>query len=307
MGPSSFRNPAGRAMTAIHGEADHTSGPTKLTLKDWRQVLGRTRQQSSNDNIGIVAAGVSFYAFLALMPLLASIVLLYGLVADPVDVIKNVREFSGMMPVEAAKLIAEQMMYVVTTAAEKKGLGLITAFALSLVGARAAAGAVIVALNIAYDEDEKRGWLAVNAVALLITLGGVLFCVFGLFASASLALIEDAAMGDESVMAALGKIASSAASALCVALVVASLYRFGPCRARPGWRWVMPGALFFAAVWAALTLLFGVYIDNFGSYGATYGALATIIIFLTWMYLASYALLLGAELNSEIERQTGRA
>lgn len=293
-------------MTAFQNEAARNFSPTALSFKDWRQVLARAWRQSSSDNISIVAAGVSFYVFLALMPLLASIVLIYGLIADPVDVIRNVREFSGMMPVEAAKLIAEQLMYVVTTAAEKKGLGLITALALSLVGARAAAGAVIMALNIAYEEDEKRGWFAVNAVALLITLGGVLFCVFGLFASASLALIEDAAMVDESVMAVIGKIASNVVSAVCVALVVASLYRLGPCRARPGWSWVFPGALFFAAVWAALTLLFGVYIDHFGSYGATYGALATIIVFLTWMYLASYALLLGAELNSEIERQVRR-
>lgn len=290
-------------MIASPDKAARGPGPAALTLHDWRQVLGRTWQQSSQDNISIVAAGMSFYAFLALMPLLASIVLIYGLLADPADVIENVREFSGMMPVEAAKLVAEQLMYVVTTAAEKKGVGLVTALALSLIGARAAAGAVIVALNIAYEEDEKRGWFAVNAVALLITLGGVLFCVFGLFASASLALIEAAARFDQSVIAVVSKIASNLVSAVCVALVVASLYKFGPCRTSPEWRWVIPGAVFFATVWAALTLLFGVYVDHFGSYGATYGTLATIIVFLTWMYLASYALLLGAELNSEIERQ----
>jgi membrane protein len=276
-----------------------------LTRQDWRQVVTRTWHESSSDNIGIVAAGVSFYAFLALMPLLASVVLIYGLAADPADVIENVREFSGMMPREVAKLIAEQLMYVVTSAAEKKGLGLFTALALSLVGARAAAGAVVMALNIAYEAEERRGWFAVNTTALLITMGGVLFCVFGLFASASLALIEEAATFDRSVVAIVGKIASNATSALCVAAVAAALYRFGPCRARAGWRWVAPGAVLFAIVWAGLTLLFGIYIDHFGSYGATYGALATVIVFLTWMYLASYALLLGAELNSEIERQMG--
>jgi membrane protein len=280
--------------------------PGGLTWRDWRQVFVRTWRESSSDNIGIVAAGVSFYAFLALMPLLGSVVLIYGLAADPADVIKNVREFSGMMPVEVAKLVAEQLMFVVTTAAEKKGLGLITALALSLIGARAAAGAVITALNIAYEAEERRGWLAFNGIALLITISGVLFCVFGLFASASLALIEGVAAFDRSVLAVVGKIASNVMSGLCVAGVAAVLYRFGPCRARVGWCWVMPGAAFFAAVWASLTLLFGIYIDNFGSYGATYGALATVVIFLTWMYLASHALLLGAELNSEIERQAGR-
>lgn len=288
------------------GEAERHPRPGRLPSRDWWQVAVRTWRESSNDNIGIVAAGVSFYAFLALMPLLASVVLIYGLAADPADVIKNARDFSGMMPREVAKLIAEQLMYVVTGAAEKKGLGLFTALALSLIGARAAAGAVVMALNIAYEADERRGWFAVNATALLITVGGVLFCVFGLFASASLALIEGAATLDQSIMAVIGKIASNLTSALCVAAVAAALYRFGPCRARPGWRSVLPGAMFFAVVWAGLTLLFGIYIDNFGSYGATYGALATVIVVLTWMYLASYALLLGAELNSEIERQIGR-
>lgn len=299
-------------MTLFHdqrggsGAAERHPQPGHLPSRDWWQVAVRTWRESSNDNIGIVAAGVSFYAFLALMPLLASVVLIYGLAADPADVIKNARDFSGMMPREVAKLIAEQLMYVVTGAAEKKGLGLFTALALSLIGARAAAGAVVMALNIAYEADERRGWFAVNATALLITVGGVLFCVFGLFASASLALIEGAATLDQSIMAVIGKIASNLTSALCVAAVAAALYRFGPCRARPGWRLVLPGAMFFAVVWAGLTLLFGIYIDNFGSYGATYGALATVIVVLTWMYLASYALLLGAELNSEIERQIGR-
>lgn len=280
--------------------------PTAFTPSGWRAVVVRTWNEASRDNIGLVAAGVSFYAFLALLPLLAAIVLIYGLVADPKTVIAHVRELSGVMPVEAAVFLAQQLMFVVTTAAEKKGLGLLSALALSLFSARAAAGALITALNIVYEEEEKRGLISFNLASLLMTAGGVLFAVLGLLAGASFALPANFASLDARALVVLSKIAGSTISALSVAVIAASLYKLGPCRAQARWRWVIPGALFFAAVWVALTLGFGFYVSHFGSYGATYGSLATIVVFLTWMYATSYAFLIGAELNSELEHQTAR-
>ena len=280
--------------------------PTSFSLRAWRDVLVRTWNESSRDNIGLVAAGISFYVFLALLPLMAAIVLLYGLIADPQTVIAHVREFSGAMPLEAAVFLAEQLMYVVTTAAEKKGLGLLTALLLSLFSARAAAGAIISALNIAYEEEEKRGFITVNLAALGITLGGALFCVAGLLTASSLAFLEDLASGIPGFGLVLAKIASGLVSALSVGLVALFLYKFGPCRARPRLVWVIPGAVFFAVVWTGLTVGFGVYVSHFSNYGATYGSLATIVVFLTWIYAASYALLLGAELNAELEHETAR-
>jgi len=282
------------------------NSPTGFTFSGWRDVLVRTWKESSRDNVGLVAAGISFYAFLALLPLLGAVVLVYGLVADPQTVIAHVREFSGAMPVEAAVFLAQQLMFVVTTAAEKKGLGLLTALALSLFSARAAAGALITALNIVYEEEEKRGLIAFNVTSIVITLGGVLFGVIGLVAGASIALLANSTSLDAGVASALAQIIGSLISTLSVALVAALLYKMGPCRAHARWRWVVPGALLFAAVWVGLTFGFGFYVSNFGSYGATYGSLATIVIFLTWMYVASYAFLLGAELNAELEHQTVR-
>lgn len=282
------------------------ASPTEFSRAAWWQAAKRTWGEAGRDNVGLAAAGVSFYAFLALLPLIASVVLLYGLIADPASVIEDVRDLSGAMPAEAARFLAEQMLFVVGTAAEKKGIGLVTALALSLFSARAAAGAVIGALNIAYEEEEKRGWLSVNLAALVITVGGVLFCVIGLLGSASIGLLEDLTVLGETVMAVVVKILTSLFTALGAAGIAAALYKFGPCRARARWPWVLPGALFFACVWTALTLLFGVYVSRFGSYGATYGSLATIVIFLTWIYAAAYALLLGAELNAELEHQTER-
>lgn len=256
--------------------------------------------------MGLAAAGVSFYVFLALLPLIASVVLLYGLIADPASVIEDVRGLSNAMPTQAAEFLAEQMLFVVGTAAEKKGIGLATALALSLFSARAAAGAVIGALNIAYEEYEKRGWLSVNLAALAITIGGALFCVIGLLGSASIGLLEELTALDKTVVAIVIKGLTSLSTALGAGAIAAALYKFGPCRARARWRWVLPGAVLFACIWTALTLAFGFYVSHFGSYGATYGSLATIVIFLTWIYAAAYALLLGAELNAELEHQTDR-
>lgn len=280
--------------------------PSAFTPSGWRDVVVRTWKEASSDNIGLVAAGISFYAFLALLPLLAAVVLIYGLVADPQTVIAHVREFSGAMPVEAAVFLAQQLMFVVTTAAEKKGLGLVTALALSLFSARAAAGALITALNIAYEEQEKRGLIAFNVTSIVITVGGAIFGVMGILAGAAIALLANATALDAGIAGAVAKIIGSVISALSVAVIAALLYKLGPCRARARWRWVIPGALLFAVVWVALTFGFGFYVSHFGSYGATYGSMATIVIFLTWMYAASYAFLLGAELNSELEHHTLR-
>lgn len=292
-------------MTAIDPNI-RADRPTAFTPRGWRDVIVRTWREASRDNVGLIAAGISFYAFLALLPLLAAIVLIYGLVADPQTVIQHVREFSGAMPVEAAAFLAQQLMFVVTTAAEKKGLGLITALALSLFSARAAAGALITALNIVYEEEEKRGLIAFNLTSILITVGGVMFGLMGLVAGASIALLANATALDANIAGTLAKIVGSTVSALSVAVIAGLLYRLGPCRSQARWRWVIPGALLFAAVWVALTFGFGFYVSNFGRYGATYGSLATIVIFLTWMFATSYAFLLGGELNSELEHQTAR-
>ena len=282
------------------------TSPIELSRKAWWQVVRRTWREAGRDNVSLVAAGVSFYVFLAVVPLLASVVLLYGLIADPGSVIEQVRGLSGAMPAQAAGFLAEQMLFVVSTTAEKKGLGLLTALALSIFGARAAAGAVIGALNIAYEQEEQRGWFSLNLGALLITAGGVLFGVLGLLGSASIGLLEKFTALDRTVLAVIVKVATSLLTALSVMAISAVLYRFGPCRGRAQWRWVLPGALLFGLVWTLLTLLFGLYVSRFGSFGATYGSLATIMIFLTWIYAAAYALLLGAELNAELEHQTER-
>lgn len=280
--------------------------PFAIPATGWKQVLIRTWKESGDDNIGLVAAGVSFYGFLALVPLLGAVVLTYGLVADPATVLTNVRNLTSVMPADAAKLIGEQLMKVVETSGGKKGMGLLLALALALFGARNGAASIMTALNIAYEEQETRGFIRLNAMALAITAAGVVVAIIALIAIAALGHLESLFPGAPAAVLFAGKLLSYALVALGGAAGAATLYRYGPNRKAARWVWLTPGSVGAAVLWLALTIGFGVYVANFGNYNATYGSLGAVVVTLTWLYLSSYVLLLGAELNSELERQTAQ-
>ena len=170
------------------GRGAQSSG--QIPAKGWKQVAVRTWKQSGEDNIALVAAGVAFYAFLALVPLLGATVLSYGLIAAPAMVLSNVRSMTTVMPADAAKLVGEQLMSVVHTSAGKKGLGLIFALAVASFGARNAAGSVITALNIAYEENESRGFIKLNLLALAITAAAVGLAILAMIAVATLGYLQ---------------------------------------------------------------------------------------------------------------------
>lgn len=272
----------------------------------WKDVLTRTWRESSDDNIGIVAAGVAFYGFLALVPLLGAIVLSYGLVAEPRTVVGHMQGLTSVMPADAAKLIGDMLLNVVQQSSGKKGLGILVALAIALFGARNAAGSIITALNIAYEEKEKRGFIKVNLLALAITLAAVVVAVLALGAIGAHGFLQELVPGAPAFIVTIGKIVAYVLLVLAAAAGAATLYRYGPSRDEPKWTWITPGSLFTAIAWMLLTLAFGFYVTNFGSYDKTYGSMGAVVVLLTWMYLSSYVLLLGAELNSELEHQTAK-
>lgn len=265
----------------------------------------RAWAESSHDNIGLIAAGVGFYGFLALVPLLGAIVLTYGLFAEAATVARHVRALFSVLPQDAAKLIGGMLDTVIKTSSNKKGLGLVVALALALFGARSAAGAVITALNVAYEQQETRGFLRLNLLALAITGAAVGMFAMGAAAMAALGYLHLAFPTAGAVAGAVSKIVSSLVLAVLAAAVAAGLYRFGPAGEDRQWRWLTPGSIVFAVTWVLLTAGFGFYVANFGHYGATYGSLGAVVVLLTWLYLSAYALLYGAELNCAIEQQSG--
>lgn len=292
----------GGAVTDSNGR--FAENPWKIPAEGWKAVLRRSWSEAGEDNIGIVAAGVSFYGFLALVPLLGAVVLTYGLVAEPRTVIHDVQAMTSVMPADAAKLIGEQLMHLVKSSDGKKGLGVLVALAIALFGARNGAGSVITALNIAYEEKDERGFVRVNLLALAITGCTVIVALIGIVAIAALGHLESLLPFSSRLIVAGGKVLAYVALTLVAAAGAAALYRFGPARRKPRWIWLTPGSVLTAVLWLLLTLDFGLYVARFGNYDASYGSLGAVVVMLTWLYLSSYVLLFGAELNSELEKQT---
>lgn len=284
----------------------HATSPWRMPMAAWRQIAVRTWKEASADNIGLISAGVAFYGFVAMVPLLAATVLTYGLLAEPATVLRNMQSMTEVLPADVAGLIADQLLGVVQTSSGKKGAGMLLALAVALFGARNAAGAIITALNIAYEEEERRGLVRSNLLALTITAGAAAAMVLGLLAVGLLPYLHRLLPGSSPLFLLVGRAASYLLLGLLAVAGAAALYRFGPSRDEARWTWLTPGSLLFAAGWMALTLGFGFYAANIGKFGATYGSLGAVVALLTWIYLSSYILLFGAELNSELEHQTAR-
>lgn len=248
-------------------------------------TLKRTWQGAAEDNAGLVAAGISYYAFLAMVPLLAVSVLLYGLVATPETVARDIEALGRGLPPSAASLIGDQLRSVTQANDDAKGLGLLLAFALALFGARNAAGGIIGGLNVVFNVEENRGFIRSNAMALMVTIGAVLALAL---AGASVALVA-------ALPGAAAPLASYALVFLAGMLGAGFLYRVAPNRPDPPWSAVLPGAALFAIVWVTATALFGSYVTNLANYNATYGSLGAVVILLTWFYLSAFVLLLGGE------------
>ncbi|WP_420384394.1 YihY/virulence factor BrkB family protein [Novosphingobium sp.] len=282
------------------------------SVPSWKKVVLETWRKSGDDHIGLIAAGVAFYGFLAFVPLLAAIVLLYGLLADASTVVHDVQRMTSIMPPAAANLVGDQLMELVKTSDGKKGLGVLTALVIAMFGTVNCAGSIVTALNVACEVKETRGFIALYGLALGIATTAVLTAIGALILVAALVQVEEFLPGVSAAPLFLGKLIAYIALTLVGAAVATTLYRFGPSlgeenlgKADPRtWVWFTPGSVLASVSWLALTSGFGTYAAKIGHYNATYGSLSAVIIMLTWMYLSSYVLLFGAELNAELARKT---
>ncbi len=284
------------------GEAER---PSDLSKGDWKAVGKRVKDETKRDNLSIVAAGVAFYAMLALVPTLTAIVSIYGLVADPAQVQNQVDSISGAMPQAVRDILMSQLSQIASASGTALSLSLVGSILFALWSASKGTKALISGLNIAYDERETRGFFKLNAVALLLTLGAVVFVVL------AVALLAAA----PSVLGALGLGSTGAwiigvarwpllVFGLMVALSIA--YRYGPDRDAPKWAWATWGSALAAGLWLLASLGFSLYVTNLGSFSETYGSLGAVIVLLMWLLITAWVVLLGAELNAEMEHQTQR-
>ena len=279
--------------------------PTEVPAKGWWQIARRGLKEFSNDNMALIAAGVAFYAFLALVPTLIAAMLIYGLVTSPSEVQQQVTSFSSALPAEAQKLLQQQMTSLAASSKRGLSIGVIISLLLALWSASGGTGNLINAVNTAYDEKETRNFVKKRGLALVLTVGAILF-----FAVAASLIAVFPAVANA---IGLGGFARAGFEALrwvvllvVIAIALAVLYKVAPDRDNAKVRWVSVGAMVATLVWIVASLGFSIYVNNFGSYGKTYGSLAGVVVLLLWLWLSVVAVLLGAEINAEAEKQTVR-
>ncbi len=277
----------------MHRGRDATT-PTDIPARGWRDVLARTLAESKSDQLALLAAGVAFYGLLALVPGLVAFVSIYGLAADPTDVSRHVGELLGAAPGEVRDLVREQLEAVTTRPDSTAGIGAAAGLAVALWSASSGMKHLIDALNAAYDEEEGRGFVKVRAISLAMTVGAVLFVVGAFLVIAVVPALVEGPLG----------LLRWPGLAAAFALVLAVLYRHGPSRDEPEWRWASPGAVVATVLWLAASGLFSLYVSTAGSYGETYGSLGSVVVVMLWLFLTAAVVLVGAELNAELERQT---
>ncbi|MEA3542007.1 MAG: YihY/virulence factor BrkB family protein [Pseudomonadota bacterium] len=291
-------------MTDTVAQQVHVDAPWKIPPRGWWEVLKRVYGKTSANHLSLLSAAVAYYAFLSIAPLLLAVVLTYGLIGDPQLVAENVRSLITVVPREAAKLIFDQLMAIVTTTKPAVGFGLLIALAFAVYGATRASSATIEALNIIYEETEARSIFSFYRVSLGITFSAVLVVVVGVLTASVIGFLEALTGGWGPIAIFATKAITWILAGMFASLIFALIYRFGPHRRKARWRWLTAGSITATILWLLATLGVSFYVSEFGNYNETYGSLGAVVVLQLWLYVSAYVVLLGAQLNQEAERQT---
>ncbi|WP_245286664.1 YihY/virulence factor BrkB family protein [Bradyrhizobium sp. ARR65] len=305
---SSPKARAGTRAAAPEDKAESHRGrsastPSEIPLRGWKDILLRVYANVDEHRILALAAGMTFYSLLAIFPALAALVAIYGLFADPATITAHLDTLSGFMPGGAIDVARDQLTRVASKGGQALGWTFLIGLAISLWSANAAMKSLFDTLNIVYGEKEKRGLIKLNLVSLLFTLAAIAFALVALGAVVVLpvALNYLGLSGSTDLLVRAGR---WPALFVVLTLALAIIYRYGPSRRMPRWRWISWGSALAAALWLAASALFSWYTANFGSYNQTYGSLGAAIGFMTWLWISAIAVLIGAELDAETEHQT---
>jgi membrane protein len=282
---------------------EQAGSPSEIPPKGWLAVLKRTFKEMGTDHLTLIAGGVAYAWFLALFPGLIAAVLVYGLVTDPADVTRQINNLAAGLPDDAKSLLTDQLQTLAATPQEGLGFGLLVSVALALWSASSGMAGLVEAINIAYDEEETRGFVKKRGLALMLTVGLLIFLAVAIGLVAVLPVVLDQlGLG---VLASIGvQVARWGGLVAVMMIALALLYKLGPDRDAPQMRWVSTGAITATVLWVVASVAFSLYVNNFGSYGKTYGSLAGVVVLLLWLYITALVVLLGAELNAETEGQT---
>lgn len=296
-------NPASAAMQPGHGR--RSKSPFKIPWAGWKDIFWRTYQRINDDRLLATAGGVVFFGLLAIFPAVTALVSSYGLFADPSTISANLQTLATMLPEGSFQIVQDQVARVVSKGNTALGAAFLFGLVLAVWSANAGVKAIFDALNVAYEEREKRSFIKLNLISLSFTVGGIaaLLLMVGAVVAFPLALDHLGIAPESKLIAALARW-----PLLLVILLaaLAILYRFAPSRDAPRWQWLSIGAVTAALLWIAGSALLSWYLSAFANYNATYGSLGAAIGLMTWMWMSAIVIMFGAELNSEIERQTLR-
>jgi membrane protein len=277
--------------------------PYHIPLRGWWQVAQRVWTESGRDNLSVVSAGCAFYALFAIFPALSALIALYGLTANPASVEQQFDLLADVLPAQAYDIVIEQVHRLVDASNQTLGWSLLVSLALAFWSATAGTQALFAALNIAYEEQERRTLFQFYLSAFTFTLAGILGGVIMLLAIVYVP-IWFGLFGYSQAFELLVRIGRWPFLAVLVLCLLSLLYRYGPCRRVAKWHWVTFGSIFATTVWLLASAAFSYYVSNFAHYDRFYGSLGAVIILLFWLYISFYIVLLGAEINAELELQT---
>jgi membrane protein len=283
----------------------HASSPAELPARGWKDILWRVYGNIGDHRILALAAGMTYYSILAIFPAIAALVAIYGLFADPSSIAKHLDAVSGFIPGGAVDVARDQLTRVATKGDRSLGFTFAIGLAISLWSANAAMKSLFDTLNIVYGEHEKRGFLKLNAMSLGFTVGGIVFVLVALGGVVVIPVVLQY-VGLSNAADLLIRIGRWPALFVALAFALSCIYRFGPSREAPRWRWITWGSAAATLLWLAASGLFSFYAANFGNFNRTYGSLGAVIGFMTWLWISAIVILLGGELNAEMEHQTAR-
>jgi membrane protein len=287
------------------GRGRQATAPWHIPWRGWKDIFVRAYASMNDDRLLAVAGGLVFFVLLAIFPTIVALVSLYALFADPKTIADHLSGLGGFLPPDSLNLLTEQLNRIASKSSGTLGIASIVSFLFALWSANSGTKAIFDGLNVAYEEKEKRGFVRLNLVAFAFTIGAIFFLLIAAAAVVVVPLIF-AAIGLQGIFTTILSVLRWPLLFVLIGLGLAVLYRFGPSRREPKWRWLTPGSLAASLLWLIASGLLSFYLGHFANYNATYGSLGALIGFLMWLWITFIVILLGAELDAETEHQTAR-
>ncbi len=285
-------------------QSKHVKKISGISFSDWKTILLKVKDQIGENNVSIVSAGVAFYGFLAVFPAIAAIVSIYGLAMDPQSIENQLSQITGVMPQQVYDILKDQLEKLTKTPGSTLGWSMAIGILFSLWSANKGIKSMFTGVDIAYGTKNTRGFFKKNWLTLLFTLGAIILVILSMVLIVAFPALIDT-LGLPSGIESLIIYGRWLLLAALVIWFLGMIYKHAPFKPTPNFKWVLPGALLSTILWLLASWGFSFYVSNFGSYGEMYGSISAVIVMLLWLFLSSFIILLGAELNSEIEKFSG--